>query len=269
MTMKFYTIDAKVLKLKVRKFCGLSLTFAEVTEEKLVGTLFGTHLPSWIGLTYCGFLGTPLDLPQTGYVFFSRYDCLARLFCIHDYVGVVYIPIFHLYKIQLKSSYHLVRTHTISISIDLSSFHHPSISPIWYSISSFPRSDPFVHPYHPIMVHFDVFVFVVVKGYCQVAMMSAWPPLWYICQWRAEFFDVFSLPFIFSTSFFMIRFSFFMDFLCCFWRWSSFPTLTTSCLSSFSSAFTLCSLLLPHSALLPCSLIYFFRFHSSCISNSW
>ena len=46
MTMKFYTNDAKVLKLKVRKFCGLSLTFAEVTEEKLVGGLFGTHLPS-------------------------------------------------------------------------------------------------------------------------------------------------------------------------------------------------------------------------------
>ena len=37
MTLKFYTSAAKVLKLKVRKFCRLSLTFVEVTEKKLVG----------------------------------------------------------------------------------------------------------------------------------------------------------------------------------------------------------------------------------------
>ena len=34
---KFYTIVTKVLKLKVRKFWGLIPTFAEVTEENLVG----------------------------------------------------------------------------------------------------------------------------------------------------------------------------------------------------------------------------------------
>ena len=36
MTLKFYTSAAKELKLKVRKFCGLSPTFVEVTWEKLV-----------------------------------------------------------------------------------------------------------------------------------------------------------------------------------------------------------------------------------------
>ena len=37
MTLKFYTNVAKELKLKVRKICELSPTFAEVTGEKLVG----------------------------------------------------------------------------------------------------------------------------------------------------------------------------------------------------------------------------------------
>ena len=36
MTLKFYTCVAKELKLKVRNFGGLSLTFVEVTGEKLV-----------------------------------------------------------------------------------------------------------------------------------------------------------------------------------------------------------------------------------------
>ena len=35
--LKFYTSVAKGLKLKARKFWGLIPTFAEVTEEKLVG----------------------------------------------------------------------------------------------------------------------------------------------------------------------------------------------------------------------------------------
>ena len=35
--LKFYTIMAKGLKLKVKMFWGLSPTFAEVTGEKLVG----------------------------------------------------------------------------------------------------------------------------------------------------------------------------------------------------------------------------------------
>ena len=35
--MKFYTIVAKGLKLKVRKFWSLILTFVEVTGERLVG----------------------------------------------------------------------------------------------------------------------------------------------------------------------------------------------------------------------------------------
>ena len=37
MTWKFYNSVAKGSKLKVRKFCGLSLTFVEVTGEKLAG----------------------------------------------------------------------------------------------------------------------------------------------------------------------------------------------------------------------------------------
>ena len=36
-SLKFYTSVAKRLKLKVRKFLGLILTFVEVTGEKLVG----------------------------------------------------------------------------------------------------------------------------------------------------------------------------------------------------------------------------------------
>ena len=40
--LKFYTSLSKELKLKVRKFWGLILTFVEVTGEKLVG---GTFLP--------------------------------------------------------------------------------------------------------------------------------------------------------------------------------------------------------------------------------
>ena len=35
--LKFYTRIAKGLKLKVRKFLGLILTFVEVTGEKMVG----------------------------------------------------------------------------------------------------------------------------------------------------------------------------------------------------------------------------------------
>ena len=53
--LKFYTSVAKGLKLKVRKFWGLSSTFVEVTVEKLVGrTLFASPPPLppfWIGLT--------------------------------------------------------------------------------------------------------------------------------------------------------------------------------------------------------------------------
>ena len=37
MALKFYTSVAKGLQLKGRKFCGLILTFVEVTGEKLVG----------------------------------------------------------------------------------------------------------------------------------------------------------------------------------------------------------------------------------------
>ena len=40
--LKFYTSLSKGLKLKVRKFWGLTPTFVEVTGEKLVG---GTFLP--------------------------------------------------------------------------------------------------------------------------------------------------------------------------------------------------------------------------------
>ena len=44
--MKFYNCEAKGLKLKVRKFLGLSPTFVEVTGEKLVGGLFAPPPPS-------------------------------------------------------------------------------------------------------------------------------------------------------------------------------------------------------------------------------
>ena len=42
--MKFYTSVAKRLKLKVRKFWGLILTFSEVTEEKLIDGKWGKGL---------------------------------------------------------------------------------------------------------------------------------------------------------------------------------------------------------------------------------
>ena len=40
---KLYTSEAKVLKLKVRKFWRLIPTFAEVTEEKLAQGLFALN----------------------------------------------------------------------------------------------------------------------------------------------------------------------------------------------------------------------------------
>ena len=49
--LKFYISLSKGLKLKVRKFWRLILTFAEVTGEKLVGGPFAPPPPpSWIGL---------------------------------------------------------------------------------------------------------------------------------------------------------------------------------------------------------------------------
>ena len=50
--LKFYTSVKKGLKLKARKFLGLAPTFVEVTVEKLVGGLFISSSPSWIGLIY-------------------------------------------------------------------------------------------------------------------------------------------------------------------------------------------------------------------------
>ena len=47
--LKFYTTVEKGLKLKVRKFWGLTPTFVEVTREKLVGGPFCLP-PSRIGL---------------------------------------------------------------------------------------------------------------------------------------------------------------------------------------------------------------------------
>ena len=43
--VKFYISVAKGLKLKVKKFLGLILTFVEVTGEKLVGGLFALPPP--------------------------------------------------------------------------------------------------------------------------------------------------------------------------------------------------------------------------------
>ena len=51
--MKLYNSVAKRLKLKVRKFCELTPTFAEVAGGKLGGDLSQPALPpplSWIGL---------------------------------------------------------------------------------------------------------------------------------------------------------------------------------------------------------------------------
>ena len=65
----------------------------------------------------------------------------------------------------------------------LSTCHLFTIPPDLQSCFSFPHqlfdkldhilwySDPFIHPYHPIMADFVVCLFVVIKGYCQVAMM--------------------------------------------------------------------------------------------------
>ena len=50
-TLTFYTSVEKELKLKVRKFCGLSSTFVEVTREKLVRTFLFLYIdrliPTW------------------------------------------------------------------------------------------------------------------------------------------------------------------------------------------------------------------------------
>ena len=43
MALEFYAIVTKGLKLKIRKFWGLILTFVEVAGEKLVGGLFAQH----------------------------------------------------------------------------------------------------------------------------------------------------------------------------------------------------------------------------------
>ena len=50
MNLKFYTSEAKELKLKARKFWGQIPTFVEVTWKKLVGGLFAPPPPSWIVL---------------------------------------------------------------------------------------------------------------------------------------------------------------------------------------------------------------------------
>ena len=49
--VKFYISVVKGLKLKVKKFLGLILTFVEVTGENLVGGTFAPPPPSWIGLS--------------------------------------------------------------------------------------------------------------------------------------------------------------------------------------------------------------------------
>ena len=40
MALKFYTSVTKALELKVRKFWALSLTYVEITGEKLIGGSF-------------------------------------------------------------------------------------------------------------------------------------------------------------------------------------------------------------------------------------
>ena len=54
MALKCYTSATKVLKLKVRKFQGLVLTFVEVTGEKLVGGIFSAPNPEYgYSLYFC------------------------------------------------------------------------------------------------------------------------------------------------------------------------------------------------------------------------
>ena len=51
MVFKFYSIDAKGLKVKVRKFWGLVPAFGQVTEEKMIeARLFGLMTPITIVL---------------------------------------------------------------------------------------------------------------------------------------------------------------------------------------------------------------------------
>ena len=71
--MKFYNCEAKGLKLKVRKFLGLSPTFVEVTGEKLVGGLFAPPPPpSWIGLITLGEDTSTVEL-STG-IWWAEYE---------------------------------------------------------------------------------------------------------------------------------------------------------------------------------------------------
>ena len=44
-TLKFYTSEAKVLKLKVKKLLGVILMFVEVTGKKMVGEAFPLPYP--------------------------------------------------------------------------------------------------------------------------------------------------------------------------------------------------------------------------------
>ena len=83
------------------------------------------------------------------------------------------------YKIQLGNSYHIVRTMQylypstcplFTITPDLQSCF-PFPHQLFGKLDRTPRySDPFVRPYHPLMVDFVVCLFVVIKGYCQDAM---------------------------------------------------------------------------------------------------
>ena len=68
MALKFCSILAKVLKLKVRKFWRVISTFVEVIEEKLVGGLFALLHPFILSrvknilLTCLGFIFKKLHL---------------------------------------------------------------------------------------------------------------------------------------------------------------------------------------------------------------
>ena len=56
MALDFYTSVAKGLKLKVKKFLGLIPTFAKVTEEKLAGGAFCSHILNRVKTPFFHFL---------------------------------------------------------------------------------------------------------------------------------------------------------------------------------------------------------------------
>ena len=67
MALKFYANVAKGLKINTRTFCGLNLTAAEVTGEKLVGMFFTLNYPEYSFVSNC-WGGGSNKMPQGGII---------------------------------------------------------------------------------------------------------------------------------------------------------------------------------------------------------